>query len=83
VDVMRGGFVTVDETRAIADLIRRHRNSDVPFDIVQFRPIDDSGTTDDVRRYEEAGATWWIESASPASTFASVETRIRKGPIAA
>ena len=84
------GIVTqtgaLDEIRAIADHIRRARPPDLrdrAFEIVvqgSTAAEDPSGASETVRRYAEAGGTWWIDADWGAATVDSIRRRIHAGP---
>lgn len=81
-----GAPLTPDDLRALVAYIREHREDAAPFDVVV------SGTTSGaypaaaashVRRFAEAGATWWLEAAGVAGRAfppEQIEERIRQGP---
>ncbi len=59
--------------------IRSFRNTEAPFDVVSFQTEPDQHAR--VPEYEEAGATWWLESTNPASErLAEFRARVRAGP---
>ena len=72
--------LTPDELSDCVEYVRRHRQTDEPFDVVQF------GTGRDwlgkhVSDYERAGATWWLEAAAPTGERpADFLERLRAGP---
>ena len=78
------GLPTPDDIRAINDYVRDHRAEASPFDIVAggATPGDDRETAiAEVRAYEEAGATWWLDSLwNWGGDQDTVLTRIRQGP---
>jgi alkanesulfonate monooxygenase SsuD/methylene tetrahydromethanopterin reductase-like flavin-dependent oxidoreductase (luciferase family) len=74
-----GEFLTPDEVTAVAELCRRHRDSQEPLDIaVNGMPADDADLPAYVRELERAGATWWLDL-SP-ETPEIYRERIRRGP---
>ncbi|MEA2531206.1 MAG: hypothetical protein QOG89_2850 [Thermomicrobiales bacterium] len=78
------GDLTPDDVRAMAAYVKEHRTADGPFEIVLegTTPGDDPATaTATVRRWAEAGATWWLEAmwAGPNGPE-ELLTRIRQGP---
>lgn len=81
--------LSVDEIRAVRAYADAHRPGLPPLDIVieGNTPIDDrEAGAAQVRQWEEAGATWWIESPwdlpapSEAEKQALIRQRIRQGP---
>ena len=76
--------LTPSDIRAIAEFIAQHRESDAPFDLVVSgeTPSDDPARARDfVAAYEEAGATWYLESTLPwKQPFDDFRRRIAAGP---
>jgi hypothetical protein len=79
--------ITPDDIRAISAFIAENRSATTPFDIVMEgeTPGDDRAQAAAiVRRWAEAGATWWTETmwSAPrdAAGLAALRTRIRQGP---
>jgi hypothetical protein len=73
--------MTPAEVRELKQFVGKHRSSSEPFDIVV------GGTTPGANRkraaktvsaFEEAGATWWLESAM--TSLDKLERRIKQGP---
>jgi hypothetical protein len=67
----------------IASLIADNRDSDEPFEIACGLRTSDDAQADIARveAYQEAGATWWIDSVFPAmEPLESAQARIRRGP---
>jgi hypothetical protein len=59
--------------------VRSHRRTDEPFDVVSFQV--DSTHRALVHEYQDAGATWWLESTNPAhESLAEFRARLRAGP---
>ena len=78
----KGGRVKPEDVPAIRERANRVRPG-VPFDIVAegVTPGDNPAAAQaQVRAWEEAGATWWVESLWSEHTSATVRARIRKGP---
>ncbi len=76
-----------DQPAAIRDLvayIAQFRDSDQPFDVVYGAETAGDGSEGDsevVRRFAEAGVTWWMESISHwRGSLAEMRDRIRAGP---
>jgi len=75
--------LSVDHVREIACLIADNRDSDEPFEIACGLRTSDDAQADIARveAYQEAGATWWIDSVFPAmEPLESAQARIRRGP---
>ena len=69
--------------RQIRDQIVGQANSPAPFDIVvegQTPGDDPAGAAEVLRPWQEAGATWWIESLWDAPDLETVARRLRQGP---
>jgi hypothetical protein len=80
---VRVGPPTPAELRAIKAYIQEHREQTAPFDIVMEgeTPGDDpEKATALVRRWQDAGATWWIEAMWAAPELENVLARIQQGP---
>jgi alkanesulfonate monooxygenase SsuD/methylene tetrahydromethanopterin reductase-like flavin-dependent oxidoreductase (luciferase family) len=84
-------MLSVDDVKALIAVIREHRTSDAPFDVVQYgsTPGDNPAQAADiVGPYAEIGVTWWHEDVSPLrfaetalpSTLDAMRERIRQGP---
>jgi hypothetical protein len=68
---------TPDELRAIVAFITEHRRTDAPFEVVAFG----ASRGQDLVPFEEAGATWWMESDDGYPGWEErVLARIREGP---
>jgi hypothetical protein len=79
----RMGPPTFDELRQMKTYVHSHRTQDTPFDIVVegATPGDDRAqAAGQMRAWEDAGATWWIESNWTAPDLATVMARIKQGP---
>lgn len=81
------GDLTPEALRAIGDFVASNRSETTPFDIVMEgeTPGDDHAQASAiVRRWADAGATWWIESRwqvpRDAEGLNVVRERIRQGP---
>jgi alkanesulfonate monooxygenase SsuD/methylene tetrahydromethanopterin reductase-like flavin-dependent oxidoreductase (luciferase family) len=69
------------ELRRCRDYIGAHRTASDPFDLVAFAATQPR-TPETVAEYEEAGATWWVETVDPlAESLADFRARIGRGPI--
>lgn len=78
---------TPDDIREMAAYIRENRTAETPYDIIVegMTPGDDPiNARETVQKWEEAGATWWIEANWDANgkpeLMAGVLERIRQGP---
>lgn len=72
--------LTPAEIRDCVEFVGMHRESTSPFDVVFFHrsPERDHSL---VAEYEEAGATWWLESTFPLTeSLAEFRARIHAGP---
>jgi alkanesulfonate monooxygenase SsuD/methylene tetrahydromethanopterin reductase-like flavin-dependent oxidoreductase (luciferase family) len=69
---------------AVRDLVRARRGSADGFDLVVWAEVadDPAAVTDEFPAYEEAGTTWWIETARPPRPdwYEQLLRRIRSGP---
>jgi alkanesulfonate monooxygenase SsuD/methylene tetrahydromethanopterin reductase-like flavin-dependent oxidoreductase (luciferase family) len=74
-----GGRLSPIELTQLLDYVRGHRDSSEPFDIVVAGESSDLAPAE-LTAYEEAGATWWLESITPGLPLIDVEQRIRAGP---
>jgi hypothetical protein len=80
---VRMGPPTPAELRAMKAYIQEHREQTTPFDIVMEgeTPGDDpEKAAAIVRRWQDAGATWWIEAMWAAPELENVLARIQQGP---
>jgi hypothetical protein len=80
-----GGFETLvpEDIGAIKAYISENRTQTTPFDIIVegTTPGDDRDTsTETVRAWAEAGATWWIESMWETPKLDGVLARVQQGP---
>ncbi len=60
--------MSAEQVREMVAIIRRHRQSDAPFDVVHAGITPDKDRTQDatyVGPYAEAGVTWWLEDIDP------------------
>ena len=77
--------ITPEEVSAIRAYIKRHCDTDDPFDVVVILWSEGDSTPEErhaVASYAEAGATWWLEDLST-ERFAIVQDardRLHKGP---
>jgi hypothetical protein len=80
---IRMGPPTLDELRQMQTYVISHRSQITPFDIVieGTTPGNDrSQAAAQARLWEDAGATWWIESNWIAPDLGTVLGRIKQGP---
>jgi alkanesulfonate monooxygenase SsuD/methylene tetrahydromethanopterin reductase-like flavin-dependent oxidoreductase (luciferase family) len=71
--------LTPDELASCVDYIRGRRASDTPLEVVYFRTAPNDGAGID--EYEDAGATWWLESTNPATeSLHQFRARVLAGP---
>jgi probable F420-dependent oxidoreductase len=69
-----------EQIAAMVEEIRRHRTSDAPFEVAVdgYTEPDDTGLP---RAYEEAGATWWLESVhGMRGSVEQMAARVEAGP---
>jgi alkanesulfonate monooxygenase SsuD/methylene tetrahydromethanopterin reductase-like flavin-dependent oxidoreductase (luciferase family) len=79
--VAEGKTVTPTELRELVAYVRDHRESNDPFDFIQFGATKSAGDTKRVSAYADAGATWWIESVLTwIVPLEATRARIREGP---
>lgn len=72
--------LTSTELRECADLVASYRDSSELLDVVYFHTSPERGFAA-VAEYEQAGATWWLESTFPLSeSLADFRVRVRNGP---
>lgn len=74
--------ITPDDVRQIKAFVDQNRSLATPFDIVITGKTGDMDVTqqqDEVKRWAEAGATWWVEDVI-GDTAETVVARIRQGP---
>lgn len=77
------GTIQPGEIRELVAYIREHRTTHEPFDVAMAGYVgnDDPGKARALlRRYAEAGVTWWQEGFLPTDTLDDVRARIRQGP---
>ncbi len=75
--------LTFEKVAEIRDYVRQHLPEGKPYDIVvegKTDGADKAAGRELVRRWEEAGATWWIEALWEAPEQAEVFKRIQQGP---
>lgn len=74
--------LTPDDIRDIRAYIQQHRTSDAPFDIVGRGPMItfEDDPTPDIAAFEDAGATWWIDTFRPDVPLDRVREHIAHGP---
>jgi hypothetical protein len=69
------------ELRRCRDYISAHRTSSDPFDLIAFAATQPR-TPETVTKYEQAGATWWVEAVDPLTeSLVDFRNRISRGPI--
>jgi alkanesulfonate monooxygenase SsuD/methylene tetrahydromethanopterin reductase-like flavin-dependent oxidoreductase (luciferase family) len=82
-------YLTAEDTRAIAEYIAQHRDSDAPYDIAISGHTASAADNTRVKEVADAGATWWTEDMSPwpfgwnwegAWPLEAMLDRIRGGP---
>jgi alkanesulfonate monooxygenase SsuD/methylene tetrahydromethanopterin reductase-like flavin-dependent oxidoreductase (luciferase family) len=77
-------MLSLDDVRAIRDLVGELRAGGAPFDILVhgITPADDPArAADTTRAYAEAGATWWTERINPErGSLDQLRHRVRQGP---
>ena len=78
-NVVGGGAVTPDLVSEMRDWIAERRGSLEGFDIV-VEGATEPGSVDEPARFEEAGATWWIESNWESFDPTVTRRRIEAGP---
>jgi hypothetical protein len=75
---------TPADIASVRDLVRDRRGSADGFDLVVWAEVTDdpAGLAAELPAYEEAGTTWWIETARPPRTdwYEHLLRRIRCGP---
>ena len=80
---VRMGAPTPDEVRQMKAYVEVERGSETPFDIIvegETPGEDKSRAAEIVGAYEEAGATWWLESMWTETVTEKVLGRIHQGP---
>lgn len=80
-----GGRLTPEEVRALVAYVGEQRPSDAPFDVAVggVTPGDRADAGEEIRRFNDAGATWWLEvGGADGAAFGSerVRERILQGP---
>jgi alkanesulfonate monooxygenase SsuD/methylene tetrahydromethanopterin reductase-like flavin-dependent oxidoreductase (luciferase family) len=81
--IVAGHMVQPEEVREMLTYIRQYRSTDDPFDVVVVGHVgnhDPSEAARVLKRYAEAGVTWWQEGFLASDTFDDVRKRIRQGP---
>lgn len=78
------GEIEPADVREMAAYVASHRTATTPFDIVMEGRTpgeDPAKAADEVRRWADAGATWWLEAMWTApNTPDDVRARVRQGP---
>jgi len=73
-----------DEVREISAYVRAHRTGDAPFDLVLSGESSGDGPfawKQPLARYEEAGATWWLETITDwRGSIGNMRDYVRNGP---
>jgi alkanesulfonate monooxygenase SsuD/methylene tetrahydromethanopterin reductase-like flavin-dependent oxidoreductase (luciferase family) len=75
--------VTPEEYQAIHTLIRAHRTSTAPFDVVHMQLVENPQAHPDSARvaaYAASGVTWWLADFDENSRVSDVQQHIRLGP---
>jgi alkanesulfonate monooxygenase SsuD/methylene tetrahydromethanopterin reductase-like flavin-dependent oxidoreductase (luciferase family) len=76
---------TADDIASVRDLVRELRGSVDGFDLVVWAEVADNPASlaEELPPYEEAGATWWIETARPPRPdwYEQLLRRIRSGSV--
>jgi alkanesulfonate monooxygenase SsuD/methylene tetrahydromethanopterin reductase-like flavin-dependent oxidoreductase (luciferase family) len=78
-----GHTVQPEEVHAMLAYIRQYRSTDAPFDVVVAGYIgkrDPAQAAAVLKRYAEAGVTWWQEGFLGNDTLNDVRKRIQQGP---
>lgn len=81
--IVEGHTIQPEEIRAMRAYIQHYRSAEAPFDVVVGGSV---GNRDPVeaanllKRYAEAGVTWWQEGFLGNDTLNDVRTRIHQGP---
>jgi len=81
--IVDGHTVQPEEVHAMLAYIRQYRPADAPFEVVTagyVGDLDPAEATSLLKRYAEAGVTWWQEGFMPNDTLAAVRQRIHQGP---
>lgn len=81
--IVDGRTIQPEEVRDMLTYIRQHRPVDAPFDVVVAGYVGHLAPTEAenlLKRYAEAGVTWWQEGFLGNDTLADVRARIRQGP---
>ena len=75
---------TADDIASVRDLVRERRGSIDGFDLVVWAEVAGAPASlaEELPAYEQAGATWWIETARPPRPdwYEQLLRRIRSGP---
>jgi alkanesulfonate monooxygenase SsuD/methylene tetrahydromethanopterin reductase-like flavin-dependent oxidoreductase (luciferase family) len=72
-----------EDIREMAEFVRQQRASSEPFDIAVTGYVGNKTPAEAsalLRRYAEAGVTWWQEGFLPTDTIDAVRARIHQGP---
>ncbi|MHA2251317.1 MAG: LLM class flavin-dependent oxidoreductase [Candidatus Kariarchaeaceae archaeon] len=78
-----GNPLQVDDVVAMKEFIKKHRQTNDPFDIVilSSTPTDKNEAKEIIAPYSDVGVTWWCESTYEWKlSFDEVKERIRRGP---
>jgi len=76
---VEGGPPAPDDLAEMLGYVRRHRQSNAPFDVVVAGRAAELGA-EGLDRYAAAGATWWLEATAPDESRSTVEARVAAGP---
>ena len=81
--IVDGHTVQPEEVSAMLAYIRQYRSRNAPFDVVvpgYVGNMQQAEAKSLLKRYEEAGVTWWQEGFMPNDTLHDVRERIHQGP---
>jgi alkanesulfonate monooxygenase SsuD/methylene tetrahydromethanopterin reductase-like flavin-dependent oxidoreductase (luciferase family) len=81
--IVEGPRIQPEQVGEMMAYIRQHRTGDAPFDVVAAGFVGDmepAAASDLLRRFAEAGLTWWLEGFWWNDTLDFVEARIKQGP---
>jgi alkanesulfonate monooxygenase SsuD/methylene tetrahydromethanopterin reductase-like flavin-dependent oxidoreductase (luciferase family) len=79
-NVLGGGIYTPKMVGDMRDWIADRRGTLDGFDIVLEGPLEPGPADDELRRFADAGATWWVHSDWEASGTERLRRRIEAGP---
>jgi alkanesulfonate monooxygenase SsuD/methylene tetrahydromethanopterin reductase-like flavin-dependent oxidoreductase (luciferase family) len=81
--IVGGPFIEPEQVSEMMTYIGQHRTGDASFDVVVagfVGNMEPSAATDRLRRFAEAGVTWWQEGFWYTDSLDDVRTRIQQGP---